>query len=888
MNNPVAELNPFVGLRPFESGDSLYYFGRNQQTRALLNQLNAHRFVAVVGSSGSGKSSLVRAGLIPNLEAGFLVQDRDLWEIAIFKPGDSPLRNLAAAVVSVTGTTGTAEAIQGMLAGMRRQGSQALIQQAQSTLDRNESNLLLVVDQFEELFRFQQIRTTRVREEAADFVSMLLNLAVQKALPIYVVLTMRSDFLGECDAFQGLPEAMNASQFLVPRLTRDQRRQAILGPIRLARAGITPRLTDRLLNESIDSRDDLPVLQHVLMRTWNMWADAPNGPIDLEHYEKAGTIQHALSMHADEALTSLSDESITIAKRMFQALTETDASNRRIRRPAYLHEIAAVCGRKEAPETLMSLITRFNADNRNFLVLSPGASADNPLLDISHESLIRQWKTLAAWADEEAESARIYKRLAESADLHANGKAGFYRDADLQVALEWRRQQQPNAQWGARYRPKYELAVSFLEKSVKKQKTNRSLVTSFLVCAYFCIYSWLVIAATDDVSLATNSGSLPIIGTRMPTDQIYLVLPLLLGSVYAYFLFYLQRLLLMLSHQPAKFTDGRSFMNRLEEVGMYSLAWFTVPIALFGLWVRYLPRRDWTVTGLHVFFITLVFGLVVFFHRSVRPAKSDGLRKLWQYVKPADAAGVLLIALVFWSLSFGAFNGTPGRELTKSQDKLWDLRAVVPWLFDRLGYDLFFDFREMSVSQRPDNYWCIDSESDRLKSVRGAFLKKADLRYADVFRAVMVNANLRNADLRGARLREADFEMADLRGVNLNDADLRNGNFRGADFREANLVGVNLAGADLENAQLGFADLRQSNFKDANLEGADLRCANLRDVSNLSSQDLAGVKSLYRAEMNKPVEEEIQKLHPGLFAKPSDPWHDMTTPYNIGKKDICE
>jgi uncharacterized protein YjbI with pentapeptide repeats len=130
--------------------------------------------------------------------------------------------------------------------------------------------------------------------------------------------------------------------------------------------------------------------------------------------------------------------------------------------------------------------------------------------------------------------------------------------------------------------------------------------------------------------------------------------------------------------------------------------------------------------------------------------------------------------------------------------------------------------------------------------------------------------------------------MADLRGVNLNDADLRNGNFRGADFREANLVGVNLAGAYLENAQLGFADLRQSNFKDANLEGADLRCANLRDVSNLSSQDLAGVKSLYRAEMNKPVEEEIQKLHPGLFAKPSDPWHDMTTPYNIGKKDICE
>ena len=100
MNTQRSGLNPFVGLRPFESTDSLYYFGRKMQTRALLDQLNAHRFVAVVGGSGSGKSSLVRAGLIPNLEAGFLVQDRDLWKIAIFKPGDSPLRNLAAAMIS--------------------------------------------------------------------------------------------------------------------------------------------------------------------------------------------------------------------------------------------------------------------------------------------------------------------------------------------------------------------------------------------------------------------------------------------------------------------------------------------------------------------------------------------------------------------------------------------------------------------------------------------------------------------------------------------------------------------------------------------------------------------------------------------------------------------
>jgi len=884
MNQNVAVQNPFVGLRPFESGDSLYYFGRRQQTRALLQQLNANRFVAVVGSSGSGKSSLVRAGLIPNLEAGFLVQDRDLWKIAIFKPGGSPLRNLAAAMLSVTGAPGTTDTIKGLQETMRRQGSQALVHQAQTPLDSSEANLLIVVDQFEELFRFQQVRTTHVREEAADFVSMLLNLAGQKEIPIYVVLTMRSDFLGECDAFQGLPEAMNTSQYLVPRLTRHQRREAILGPIRLAGAAITPRLTDRLLNESLDTRDDLPVLQHVLMQTWTMWAKDGQGPIDLDHYEKSGTIQHALSLHADEALAGLSNESLAIAKRMFQALTETDASNRRIRRPANLHEIVAVCGRKEAPETVMPLITRFNADHRNFLVLSPGASEDNPLLDISHESLIRQWKTLAAWVDEEAESARVYKRLAESAKLHAGGKAGYYREADLQVALDWQRQQQPNAEWAGRYHPEFELAVEFLKQSVNKQKTNRSFVVSLLVCVYLCIYSWLTIKATDDVSLATNSASLPIIGTRMPADQVYLVLPLLLCSVYAYFLFHLQRLLLMLAHQPAKFQGGRSLMDRLEQLGMYALAWFTVPVTLVGLWMCYLPRRDGTVTGLHIFLITLVFGLLLLFHRSVSQGKNDGSRTLWQCVKPAGAAGVLSIALVVGSLSFGAFHGIPARQLALSKDP----RAVVPWIFDKFGYDLFFDFKGASVSRLPDNYWCIASESDRLKSVRGAPLKKADLRYADVSAAFLVNANLRNADLRGARMRKSDFRMADLRGANLQDADLRQSHFRGADFREASLAGVNFAGTDLEEAKLGFADLKKSDFKDANLKGADLRCADLRDVTNLPIQDLANVKSLYRAKMNAALKKELQELKGELFTKPSDPWHDMTTPYNKDTKDTCE
>jgi energy-coupling factor transporter ATP-binding protein EcfA2 len=884
MNRGTVQENPFVGLRPFESKDSLYYFGRKEQTRALLKQLNSNRFVAVVGSSGCGKSSLVRAGLIPNLEAGFLVQDRDLWEIATSKPGDAPLYNLAASLVSLTGSGESAESTEKLLETVQRRGPQALVDLAQTTLNDEDSNLLIVVDQFEELFRFQRQRSTRVREEAADFVATLLHLSKQMVTPVYVVLTMRSDFLGECDAFQGLPEAMNRSQYLVPRLTRDQRREALLGPVRLAGAAISPRLMDRLLNESLDTRDDLPILQHALMRTWQVWAENDGkGVIDLDHYEQAGTLKNALRLHADEALKNLKKDERVIAEHMFRALTETDASNRRIRRPAHLHQIAAICGQDVSSENVLSLIKRFNADNRNFLVLSTRTPSDDPLIDISHESLIRQWKTLVDWVDREAESARIYQRLSQSADLYAQGKAGLYKETDLQVALDWQRQQQPNTEWAARYDSNFSLAMGFLDQSVKKQRTNKMFLISFLVCVYASLYSWVVIATTDDVSMATNSTSLPIIGTQMPVNLVYLVSPLIMISIYAWFLLHLQRLVLILSSQPKALKGGKFLLARLEQTGMHALAWITIPAIFIGLWMHYLLRRDWVVTGFHIVFITLAVSMALLFHRSSKPGDPGTIDSSRQ-VKKAGIACVLLVALVVWLLSLGVFKGTPERYFTRHGDYY----GFVPWLFHEVGYDVFYDFKEQYVSKLPNNFWLIESESDRMNAIEGALLKKEDLRHADIYQAFVVKANLRNAEMRGARLRESDFRNADLRGANLTDADLRQGNFHRADFRETTLTDVDLGDANLQEAQLGFADFRGANFSNTKLAGADLRCAVLCDVQNLSIEDLKSVKTLYRAKLDDGVQQQIELSHPELFTPPPDIWFDMTTPYNVHRKDICK
>jgi hypothetical protein len=425
--------------------------------------------------------------------------------------------------------------------------------------------------------------------------------------------------------------------------------------------------------------------------------------------------------------------------------------------------------------------------------------------------------------------------------------------------------------------------MNFLEQSVQKQKTNKMFLVSSLVCLYACTYCWLVIATTDDVSLATNWTFLPFIGTKMHADLVYLVLPLVMISIYGWFLFHLRRLVLILSSRKKSTTGGGSLVAWLEDVFFRVLAWITMPAAFIGLWMHYLLRRDWTVTGFHIFFITLAIFMVVFFHLSSRPREA-GKIPVRRQIKISGVIFIGLLALTLWILSLGVFIGTPKRHL----ERYGDLHGLVPWLFHQVGYTVFFNFDEEYVSKLPENYYLIVSESDRMAAIEGAILSKADLRYADVYQAFVVKANMRNSKLQGAILRESDFRNADLRGANLKGADLRQANFQGADFREAILTGVDLRDADLSNTQLGLADFRKADFRNTKLTGADLRCVDLRGAKRLSLTTLQTVKTLYRAALDREVQEKLEKTNKELFKKPADDWFDMTTPYNVHRKYICE
>lgn len=453
----VSTNNPFVGLRPFRSDEGLLFFGRREQAVELLKKLHTTHFLAVVGSSGCGKSSLIQAGLIPRLTAGFLVEDRDHWTYRAFTPGDAPRARLATAF-------DLAETV------LHEKGAPAVVAKLEEQPDAASRNCLLLVDQFEEIFSLTD--SPAHRDEAADFVGMLLALAGQRDFPVFVVMTMRSDFLGDCDMFHGLPEAINQSHYLVPRLTRPHRQEAIKGPARLFGRTITPQLVDRVLNDLSDDQDQLPVMQHAMLRTWERWQrDGAVGPIDLSHYLDVGGVKEALSRDAEGALAEMSTEERQLAVQVFQALTDTDESNRPVRRYVRLVDLAHETGALQT--SVERILDRFRERDRSFVVVRQDADSGDGIVHISHESLIRQWGSLRTWVDEERVSRDQYLRLVDLADRHARGQEGLLPDPGLQLALDWRENTKPTKPWARRYRGDFDLAMAYLASSEAQREDQR-------------------------------------------------------------------------------------------------------------------------------------------------------------------------------------------------------------------------------------------------------------------------------------------------------------------------------------------------------------------------------------------------------------------------------
>lgn len=477
---PTPRGNPFPGLRPFEAEEDHLFFGREKEIGDLLRRLGSHRFLSVTGTSGCGKSSLVRSGLIPSLHSGSMVKAGSSWRIAVMRPGPDPIGHLAAALdhPDVLGQGGElASTSRVLLEATLRRGSLGIVDAVRQARLPPRENVLIVVDQFEELFRFRPGGDVEhSRYEAVGFVKLLLEATKQKTSPVYVVLTMRSDFIGDCMRYPGLPEAVNEGQYLVPRLTRDELRLAITGPVAVAGEQIAPRLVLRLLNDVGDNQDDLPLMQHVLMRTWDHWSrhDRPGTPIDLANYEAVGALKNALSIHAEEAFEETgSERAKCVTERIFRALTDTFTDPRGVRRPTSVAELAAISEALEAE--VIEVVEVFRRPGRSFLM--PPASVPltaDVVVDLSHESLMRCWTRLMKWAQQERASTALYARLSREATWHEEGAAGLWDDPELELGLRWRRENRPTAAWARRYGDTFDRAMQFLDRSEQERDRVRA------------------------------------------------------------------------------------------------------------------------------------------------------------------------------------------------------------------------------------------------------------------------------------------------------------------------------------------------------------------------------------------------------------------------------
>lgn len=414
---------PYPGLRPFEQDEWPLFFGRERVAREVIDLLLERRLVVIHGSSGCGKSSLIRAGVLSRLEQEH-VRSGIAWRTCTLRPGDAPTYKLARAFACLGSGHVNPDDIQKIRRLVAR-GPQAAAALGKAVAATPENRVCLLIDQFEELFRFARETS---REQAALFAGFLTGLVQTPPPPgLYAIITMRSEFLGHCAQFPGLAETINRSQYLLPPMSRTALMQAVREPAALYGRKIDRTLAEWLIMDADVAQDTLPLIQHALMLLWNQ-ASANGGSISqlgLDLFDKQeGGIAALLSDHADRvmAATALDPPQQTVVEWLFRALTDINAEGQGIRRPQQFDRLVAVTGGDR--EVLRRIIDAFRSEGVSFLTpYPPEPIKDATVIDISHEALIRCWQRIAdpkdGWLQRELQDGLIWRSLLAPADSFA-------------------------------------------------------------------------------------------------------------------------------------------------------------------------------------------------------------------------------------------------------------------------------------------------------------------------------------------------------------------------------------------------------------------------------------------------------------------------------------
>jgi WD40 repeat protein len=420
---PAAGLPPFKGLYYFDEADAGVFFGRETLTTRLVARVHdlastpgPARCLAIVGASGSGKSSVVRAGLIPALHWS---PHSASWPIHVLTPGAHPLEALAGCLTAQARPVAEKTALAENLARETRQLHLTLQQKARRG---GASHALLVVDQFEEVFTL-----CRSQAERQAFIDSLLTAAAEPDGPALVVIALRADFYAHCAGFPQLRAALAQQQEYIGAMTPDELRLTIEEPARHGHWQLEPRLVELLLQEVGDEPGALPLLSHALLETWER---RRGRTLTLSGYLASGGVRGAIAETAEAVFQDRLDAAQrAIARRIFLRLTELGEGTQETRRRAALTELVLQSEDASAVESVLTTL----ADAR--LVITSQETAE-----VAHEALIREWPTLRQWLAEDRENLRLQRHMTEAAQEWARmdrDEGGLYRGARLAQAREW-------------------------------------------------------------------------------------------------------------------------------------------------------------------------------------------------------------------------------------------------------------------------------------------------------------------------------------------------------------------------------------------------------------------------------------------------------------------
>lgn len=403
--------NPYKGLRAFQAIDSSDFFGRDELVERMVRAVDRHRLVAVIGPSGSGKSSAVKAGLIPHL-----TDDADHHRfIAEMFPGSYPFEELETALLSV-GVNRPA-VIDDLTADDR-----GLLRVVKQILPGDDSELILVIDQFEELFSLVASDDVRML-----FLDSLVNAVNDTRGRLRVVLTMRADFFDRPLEHAAFGELLDRGLVPVTALSDTEMAAAIAGPAAAVGVEFEPGLIPRIVGDVSGEPGALPLLQYVLTE---LFEDRGDGHITTDSYERTGGVMAALGQRGEDLYTSLSDSGQAAIRHALLRLVTVDESSDDLRRRERRSRLTA----PGVDETGLNEALHIFGANR-LLTFDQDPVTRGPTVEVAHEALLREWPRLRGWVDDHRDDLVTRRRLGQAMDeWRASGEDSSYLPTGSRLA----------------------------------------------------------------------------------------------------------------------------------------------------------------------------------------------------------------------------------------------------------------------------------------------------------------------------------------------------------------------------------------------------------------------------------------------------------------------